>query len=85
MRELEIARSMIRQRPDGDVERTLQKVIVALENCSPMDMAGIYALDFDNFELVIDILRGWRLQRHCGVARNGVAEGVPFIEKRCNV
>lgn len=85
MRELEIARSRIRQSPHGDVERILQKVIVALETNASIGVADIYALDYDNFSLVMDMLRNWRLQRYVGVARNGVAEGNGYFEKRSAV
>jgi hypothetical protein len=86
MRELEIARLRIHARPDGEAERTLQQVIAALETNSPIDMSEIYDLDYDNFTLVMDIIRGWRLHRHTGVARNGVAMcSRTFIEKRAGI
>jgi len=82
MRELEIARSRIRQSPHGDVERILQQVIVALETNTSIEVADIYALDYDNFSLVMDMMRSWWLQRYVGVARNGVAGGDGYLEKR---
>lgn len=82
MRELDIARSRIRRHRDGDAEQILRQVIAALETNSAIDMAAIYALDCDNFNLVIGIMRGWWLQRYTGVARNGVAHGRAYREKR---
>jgi hypothetical protein len=82
MRELDMARSRIRRHPEGDAERVLGRVIAALEANACLDMAAVYALDYDSFNLVIDIMRGWWLQRYTGVARNGVARGHGYIEKR---
>ena len=74
MTELDRARAQIRKHPDGHAERTLLDVIVALESSGTINVAPLYALDYETFSLAMDVMHSWWLQRHTGVARNGVAE-----------
>ena len=76
MTELDRVRTRIREHPDGHAERTLLDVVVALESNGAIDVAPLYALDYETFSLAMDVMRAWWLQRHTGVARNGVAERI---------
>lgn len=74
MTELDRVRTRIRAHPDGHAERTLLDLVVALESNGTIDVAPLYALDYESFSLAMDVMRSWWLQRHTGVARNGVAD-----------
>ena len=73
MAEFERVRARIRANPDGHAERTLLDLVVALESNGTIDVAPLYALDYETFSLAVDVMRSWWLQRHTGIARNGVA------------
>lgn len=82
MRELELARERIRHNPEGHAERVLLAVIVALESGGNIDLGELYTLDYDTFRLALALMDGWWLQRHVGVARNGVLAASVDIERR---
>jgi len=73
MTEFERLRVRIHANPEGHAERTLLDVVVALESGGTLDVARLYALDYEAFTLAVDVMRSWWLQQHTGIARNGVA------------
>lgn len=73
MPSFERVRARIRENPSGHDERTLLDLVVALESNGTIDVAPLYAMDYDSFLLAMDVMRSWWLQRHAGIARNGVA------------
>jgi hypothetical protein len=74
MTEFDRVRARIRENPDGHAERTLLDLVVALESDGTINVAPLYALDYETFSLAMDVMRSWWLQRHAGIARNGVAD-----------
>lgn len=74
MTEFERVRARMRANPDGHAERILLDLVVALESNGTINVAPIYALDYETFSLSMDVMRSWWLQRYAGIARNGVAD-----------
>jgi hypothetical protein len=79
MGEFDRVRTRIRENPDGHTERVLLDLVVALESNGRIDVAPLYALDYETFSLAMDVMRSWWLQRHAGVARNGVAKKLDVL------
>lgn len=73
---LEKARELIHNRPDDPDSRNLLQLILCLESGEPFNLASLYALSIDHFDLAMDILIGWRLHRHTGVVRARPREAV---------
>jgi len=82
MSELDRARARIRENPDGISERTLQQIVIALETNGVIDVASLYALDYEAFKIAMGVMDAWWLQRRIGVARNGVAARDVFVDQR---
>jgi hypothetical protein len=79
----ERVRARIRANPHGHAERTLLDLVVALESNGTIDVAPLYALDYETFSLAMDVMHSWWLQRHTGIARNGVADSLEMpVERR---
>lgn len=55
------ARKLIQQNPDDASMQTLSQLVLALESDADFHLADMYDLNFDQFELAIEILKEWRL------------------------
>lgn len=64
MNEIKKARRLIEANPHTDAAKTLAALVLALESEEKFDLAAIYKLNYDNFNLAIDILKEWRLDRY---------------------
>ena len=58
------ARKFIENHPSDPASRTLAGLVMALELEQPFELADLYKLNFDKFELGMEILEQWRLDRH---------------------
>lgn len=61
---LKKARKLIENQPESEAARTLSALVVALESDMPFHVGDIYKLDYDAFELALDVLKEWRLDRY---------------------
>lgn len=64
MNAIKAARKQISVDPTSDASRALARLVLALESESAFDITSLYALDLNTFELAIDILKEWRIDRY---------------------
>ena len=64
MKALKKARKLIENAPESNEARILSALVVALESEAAYPVNDLYKLNFDNFELALDLLKEWRLDRY---------------------
>lgn len=64
MRALKQARKLIEKKPEAPAAQTLSALVVALESDTPFPLTSLYQLDYDDFELALDLTKEWRLGRY---------------------
>lgn len=64
MRALKQARKLIEKKPESPAAQALSSLVVALESETPFALQTLYQLDYDDFELALDLLKEWRLDRY---------------------
>jgi hypothetical protein len=63
-------RKMIEKDPSTPTARTLSALVLALESEENFQLGEIYKLDYQHFDLALELLREWRLDRfYSGKAR----------------
>ena len=58
------ARKLIEADPNTDASKALAALVVALETEASFPISSIYSLGDKPFQLALDILAEWRLDRH---------------------
>ena len=64
MNAIKTARKLISANPASDSARTLAQLVLALESEGAFGVTDLYKLDLTTFELAIDILKEWRIDRY---------------------
>lgn len=64
MNAIKKTRRLIEAKPTSQSAQTLAGLVRALESDEKFELAGLYELDYDNFNLAIEILKEWRLDRY---------------------
>jgi len=64
MNAIKKARKLIETKPDSDAAKTLASLVRALESDEKFDLSQMYKLDYDSFEICIEVLKDWRLERY---------------------
>jgi hypothetical protein len=64
MNAIKKARKMIESAPDEPSSGTLASLVLSLESESDFNLSSLYATDLRTFELALDILREWRIDRY---------------------
>ena len=64
MNAIKQARRFIEKYPDEPASGVLARLVLALESERSFELATLYQLDLEGFELAIDILQEWRLDRY---------------------
>lgn len=64
MNAIKAARKMIAADPTSKTARTLSQLVLALESEASIELSDLYELDLPAFDLAIDILSEWRLDRY---------------------
>lgn len=64
MNAIKKARKYIEHDPVSDASVTLAQLVLALESEVHFDLVKLYKLDYDRFNVAMDILREWRLDRY---------------------
>ncbi|WP_367846321.1 hypothetical protein [Rhodoferax sp. WC2427] len=64
MNAIKEAQKFIAKHPESDDARTLAQLVLTLESNEPFSLEKLYALDLDRFDLALDILKEWRLDRY---------------------
>ncbi len=58
------ARKFIVANPASESARTLAQLVLALESDTHFNVAELYKLELETFEIAIDILKEWRIDRY---------------------
>jgi hypothetical protein len=70
MHAIKRARKFIEQDPTSPFAKTLAKLVLTLESEGDFPVTDLYLLDYDRFNLALQILREWRIDRYyAGKAR----------------
>ena len=64
MRALKKTRKLIEKDPSSRAAVTLSSLVVALESEAPFTLTELYRLDYDSFQLALELLAEWRLDRY---------------------
>lgn len=64
MNAIKKTRRLITAEPESQAAKTLATLVRALESDEKFDLGDLYELDYDSFDLAIDVLREWRLDRY---------------------
>jgi hypothetical protein len=58
------ARKRIRTEPESPTAACLSTLVIALENKQDFPISWIYDLPYKDFELALEVIREWRMDRH---------------------
>jgi hypothetical protein len=58
------ARKFIESKPEESASRTLADLVQSLEHDTAFSLGQLYELDYKRFELALEIMTEWRLDRH---------------------
>lgn len=64
MRAIKKARKAIELAPTSGTASTFAKLILSLENESDFSLKSLYQLNLDDFNLAMEVMRDWRLDRY---------------------
>lgn len=64
MNAIKSARHLIEADPNTDAAKVLARLVLSLEAENDFNIASLYALDIDSFDLAMDILKEWRIDRY---------------------
>lgn len=64
MRALKKARKLIEKNPTTVAAETLSSLVVALESEALFSLSELYKLDYDDFQLALELIGEWRLDRY---------------------
>lgn len=60
------ARRLLKAEPTSDAAKTIAGLVLALQSEAgfPFSIASIYQLDLKTFELAMELMRDWRIERY---------------------
>lgn len=58
------ARKFIENHPDNPQSTILVELVLALQSDQPYSMSSLFELDIRNFDLALEIVKEWRLDRY---------------------
>jgi hypothetical protein len=58
------ARKFIQSNPNDPASQFISSLVLALESNGEISVAQLYKLDYQNFQLALEILSEWRLDRY---------------------
>ena len=64
MQALKKARKLIEKKPEKSSALALSQLILALESESPYNLSSLYQMDYHDFELALEVIKDWRLDRY---------------------
>ena len=64
MNAIKEARRFIERNPETDNARVLTNLVLALESERSFELLTLYELDYKAFDLALEVLREWRLDRY---------------------
>jgi hypothetical protein len=63
MRAIKQVKKLIKDNPSSEVGQTFSKLILSLESDIQFAVKDLYSLDTSNFELAMEVLKDWRIDR----------------------
>lgn len=64
MRAIKKARKLIESQPNSETAQALTALILSLESNTDFSMHNLYDRNHEDFELMIDVIKDWRLDRY---------------------
>lgn len=64
MNAIKLARKRMTAEPDSPDSKVLSSLVLALESDSEFALSDLYRLSLSNFELALEILSEWRVDRY---------------------
>lgn len=64
MNAIKSARKLIAADPASETSKVLARLVLSLESDTEFALSSLYALDIENFEIAIAILKEWRIDRY---------------------
>lgn len=64
MRAIKKIRKQITSKPTSESSLTLAELVLCLEEEKSFDLKNLYELKMDDFELALEVLKEWRLDRY---------------------
>ncbi len=64
MNAIKAIRKHLEKNPDAPSSKALARLVAALAEERSYPLAELYAMDYDAFEMALDLLRDWRLDRY---------------------
>ncbi len=64
MNAIKKARKLIERDPQSESAKTLAGLVRALESDEQFQLGELYKLDYEKFNLAVEILKEWRLDRY---------------------
>jgi hypothetical protein len=64
MRAIKKARKIIEKDPSTETAHALTALILSLETDADFSLKKMYSLSMDDFDLMIELMRDWRLDRY---------------------
>ena len=64
MNAIKKARKFIADEPANPNAKVLSRLVLSLESEQPFAVNELYGMDFDSFELALEVLKDWRLDRY---------------------
>lgn len=64
MNAIKAIRKHLEKNPEAPSSKALARLVAALAEERSYSLAELYAMDYDAFEMALDLLRDWRLDRY---------------------
>ena len=64
MNAIKSIRKHLEKHPDAPSSKALARLVAALAEEKSFSLAELYAMDYDTFEMALELLRDWRLDRY---------------------
>lgn len=64
MNAIKVARRFIESHPEDESAKVLARLVLALESEASFELVTLYQLNYKSFQLAMDILKEWRLDRY---------------------
>lgn len=64
MQALKKARKLIEKKPEKASTLVFSQLILSLESEAPFNLSALYQMDYDDFELAMEVIKDWRLDRY---------------------
>lgn len=82
MRAIKKARRIIEADPSSDVAKALTSLILSLETDANFNFKQVYELQMKDFDLLIEVLKDWRLDRYYEGKTKAISTAIQATEHK---